>query len=779
MRGAALLVAVTLCAALGSPAPPARAVARAPAADPVPGGLLVTTETAEGADALLAALASPLPPLPGAAARRLTRRVLGVRVAAGGEQAAAEALRALPGVDAVEREGWMRLQRVPDDSRYADQWAHQRTGAEAAWDDSTGDARVRVAVIDSGILGSHPDLAPNVTEDQVSTAGGTATVTGLRVDNDPCNAGHGTFVAGVLGATGDDGLGIAGVAWDVSIVDVSALSAENCDGLADSAILRGLDYALRNPAGPVDVVNMSFGRPADACPVSYHTAIEDLRAAGVVVVAAAGNGEANPDTAGTAMIPASCDGAISVAASRRDDGTASYSSRNPFVDLTAPGGEDTGDGDGLILSTAMDQQGRAGYSRQAGTSHAAPYVSGAAALLRAVEPELTPDQVEWALEQGAKDLARPGRDNPTGWGLVRLDASLALAGGRAGTPEPDPSFPVDETSRPWSPPRVARVAAQGATTAPVSQAVAVSRTLFGAGEAMHAVLAREDVFADALAGSALGNGLGPLLFTGRTGSLAGATRAELLRVLPAGATVYLLGGSAALPVSLEQELADDGLRPVRLSGPSREQTAVAVAQEVDRLRLRAQRAILLARSDQWPDAVAAGSLAAWFGMPVLLTAPTALHPATAAALHALGPDRLYALGGSAAIAPEVLDAAGEAAGVPASERRRLAGPGRAETAVAIASEMEALLREHGDGPPGGVLAVNLRRADGFAHALSASALAGAIAGVMVGVEGTNGQTLADAVRGYLEGFGVDGYVMGGADVVAEPVRQELEALLRG
>ena len=747
-------------------------------AAPIPGSLLVTTRTRADAAALVAGLRGALPGVPGPlAVEHLAWRVVAVRVAPGAEAAAAGALQGRPGVTAVEPDRWMALQRMPDDPRYPDQWAHRRTGAEDAWDVTTGDPDVRVAVIDSGMLGTHPDLAPNI-ETQVSSTQDPVVVTGARVLNDPCGKGHGTFVGGILAARGDDGLGVAGAAWDVSLMDISALSTDNCDGLADSAILRGLRYAADNADGPVDVVNMSFGRPADRCPATYQATLADVRAAGVVVVAAAGNGEAKPETAGKPMIPASCDGVISVAASRQDDSRAAYSSSNPFVDLTAPGG-DTADGlSGLILSTAMDSQGRAAYGRQAGTSHAAPYVSAAAALLRAARPSLSPAQVESALERSAKDLARPGRDNGTGWGLVRMDAALDLADGSVPAPEPDPAYPVDATTQPWSPPKVARVAAQGTITAPVTQAVAVSKTVFDANAAAHAALARDDDFADALAGSALGSGLGPLLFTGRTGALAGATRTELSRALPDGATVYLLGGPAALPPTLEDELRGLGLVPVRLSGSSREQTAAAIAGEVDRRNLRALRGVLLARSDQWPDAVAGGSLAAWFGMPVLLTPPAALHPAAAEALGALRPDRVYALGGTAAIAPEVLDAAGTAAGLPSGARRRLSGPGRAETAVAIATEMEALLREQGDAP-GSVLAVNLRRADGFTHALSASALSGATGAVMIPVEGTNGQTLPAGAREYVRGIGVDGLLVGGADVVSATVGEELEELLRG
>lgn len=710
--------------------------------------------------------------------------VFQVLVPAGTERAHQVVLQQLPGVAAVEPEQRVAIQRLPNDPRYVDQWSHQRSGAEQAWDHHTG-GDVRVAIIDSGMLGSHPDLVQNIREDQVSTAAsGPAVVRGIGVDNDPCQLGHGTFVGGITGARGNNGVGVVGVAWDVSLVDISTVSgtpdSEACNaGLADTAILRALDYAINNPGGPVDVVNMSFGRDADRCPTAYQNVIASARNAGVVLVAAAGNGEDADETRGRPMVPASCDGVISVGATRINDLRASYSTTNPFIDLMAPGGDGVDGVSGMLLSTS--RSGTTGYGRETGTSHAAPYVAGAAALVRALRPDFTPDQVESVLELTALDLSRPGRDNGTGWGLVRIGAALAYiaAGNIVGPPEQDPPFPAESSTEPWVPPTVVRISGAGTVTQAESQAAAVSRSLFTAGDATHAVLARADDFADALAGSALGNGLGPLLFTPRTGPLAPSTRDELLRAVAAGATVYLLGGTAALPSTLEAELRELGFVPIRLSGSSREQTAAAIATEVDRLGLRRMRPVLLARSDQWPDAVAGGSLAAWFGLPILLTSPTSLHPATRAALVTLRPNRIYALGGEVALASHVLREAGTAAGVPISEQRRLSGPGRVETAIAIAQEMEQLITEFGDDPPQSVLAINVRRADGFAHALSASMLSGATAAVMVPVDSTNGSTLSDPVRAYVRGFGINGILMGGNDVISDAVGTELQTLLRG
>lgn len=733
-----LLLAVAVLAAL---APVRPAVAGGPArrkaprlawpTDAVPGSLLVTRDDG-------------------------TVEVVEVR--AGTEGAAAARLLGHPGVVAVEPDHLRRALRTPSDPSYPSQWAHTLTRAAAAWDRSVGDRAVEVAVVDSGIDGTHAGLRANLVS-QVDVSDGSVRGVALGTDNDACGLGHGTFVAGIVGATGNDTNDVAGVAWEVGLLDVAAADPLRCGSFSDSAIVAAIGYAVDQR---VDVINLSLGGPSDSCPTAFQASIDEARQQGIVVVAAAGNDQRQ--FPGLTSVPASCNGVISVGAVGRSGVAAPYSSANALLDVAAPGG-DLGSGGGVI-STALG----GGIRELEGTSFAAPYVSGAAALLRAIDPALTPDEVESILERTAQGGG--ARTPALGWGLVDLGAAAAMAAsGTVLPPAADPVFPVG---------LVGRISAQESTTDAVRQAVAVSRFVFpGDGSAQHVVLARRDDFADALAGSALGFGVGPVLFTGRTGPLAATTAAEIERVLPPQGVVYLLGGPQALPVSLEEELRAVGLTPKRLSGPTRFDTAAAVADETLRrvveLGFPRPGKVILATARNWPDAVSAGSLAAWFGYPILLTETGSLPAPTRAALGRIRPERLYVIGGPQAVGHPTLLAAADAADAPTA---RLEGPDRSATAVAVGRQFtDDLVADLGEGPLFAI-GVNVRRADGFAHVLSASAISGAGAGVYLPVEGEGGGQVPSSVPAFACSLDpVRGVVAGDGDLISEPTKARLNDLL--
>ena len=229
---------------------------------------------------------------------------------------------------------------------------------------------------------------------------------------------------------------------------------------------------------------------------------------------------------------------------------------------------------------------------------------------------------------------------------------------------------------------VARVACFIGGTEPVSQAVAISQFVFNDLSTQEyepytgqwAVIVRDDNFADALAGSSLGFGQGPLLFTYSPTSgptlgqdhtrLAPATKQELVRTVPRGFPVYVLGGTAAIDEGVMDHLRELGYDARRLSGPTRVDTAAAVALEV---RRRTQdfaarnpgfpdtNMVLMANQDNWPDAVLAGQVGALWGFPVLLTGATGPAPAaTLAALDQLRPQAIQFIGGSTVISSDTL-----------------------------------------------------------------------------------------------------------------------------
>ena len=211
---------------------------------------------------------------------------------------------------------------------------------------------------------------------------------------------------------------------------------------------------------------------------------------------------------------------------------------------------------------------------------------------------------------------------------------------------------------------------------PVHAAVAISQARFGDGrDARHAVLSRDDAFADSVAGSGL-TAEGPLLFS-EPGRLPDATAAELDRLLGAGDTVYVLGGTSAISAGVAKELTDAGYRIVRLAGRTRIGTAIAVADEVRRLYGGDE--VLLARWDGWADSITGGAVAANGNIPILITPSDVLHPAVDRWLDADAPSSTTLLGGTAALSDVV------AYSVP--HARRVSGADRTATAVAIAQQL--------------------------------------------------------------------------------------------
>lgn len=259
------------------------------------------------------------------------------------------------------------LLRTPNDPRFSEQWGLYNTGqsggtggadisAPQAWDLRTSALSDRVvAILDTGIAKNHEDLRANLW----SGPGGSHGYDFVQNDDDPeDDHGHGTHVAGIIGAVGDNGSGVAGVAWNVKLMAVKMLDA---DGYGTSAMeLAAYNWVLARKQAGVNIVaiNASFG---DSNPVqASKDAIETLGRNGILFIAAAGNDGANSDS--TPSYPASygLTNIISVAATDKNDRLTSYSNYGKnTVHLGAPGG-DTGGGAGAILSTWTGYTPRAG-----------------------------------------------------------------------------------------------------------------------------------------------------------------------------------------------------------------------------------------------------------------------------------------------------------------------------------------------------------------------------------------------------------------------------------
>ncbi|MEU8658965.1 S8 family peptidase [Actinoplanes philippinensis] len=301
-----------------------------------------------------------------------------------------------------------------------DQWDLDKMNVAGAWDQDTTGADVVVAVIDTGVDGSHPDLAGNVLTgyDAIDdTEGG---------DSD--GNGHGTHVAGTVAAVAGNGEGITGIAPDARILPVKVLDADGTGYTSDTA--EGIVWAVDNGA---QVINLSLG--ADTATAAEEAAVAYAIENGVTVVAAAGN---QREEGSPTSYPAAYDGVIAVAATDADDEIAEYSNQGDYVDVAAPGS--------AILSTYPGDLSEDGseYAELNGTSMASPHVAAVAALIKASRPEITPQGIQNALEESAVDLGEDGFDNDFGHGRVDAAAAVeAAAGGDGGEERVTPEIAVD------------------------------------------------------------------------------------------------------------------------------------------------------------------------------------------------------------------------------------------------------------------------------------------------------------------------------------------------
>lgn len=300
---------------------------------------------------------------------------------------------------------------TPNDPLYGQQWNLRSINAEKAWADTKGSG-VTVAVIDTGVS-RVPDLKD------------TKFVKGYDFVNDRELAdddnGHGTHVAGTIAQTTNNGYGVAGIAYEASIMPLKVLSAGGGGNIAD--IAEAIKFAADNGA---DVINMSLGGAGESN--AMKEAIAYAHSKGVVIVAAAGNENRN-----SASYPARYANVIGVAAIDSTGEKAPYSNFGAGVDIAAPGGDTTkGDAGGILQETiSIDPDTRRpGFAFKAyqGTSMASPHVAGVAALIRASGVE-EPDLVTKVLQESARQV----KDDPMNhFGAGHLDAANALVVAKRG-----------------------------------------------------------------------------------------------------------------------------------------------------------------------------------------------------------------------------------------------------------------------------------------------------------------------------------------------------------
>ena len=365
-----------------------------------------------------------------------------VTASSGFDHAYAKQLLAEGNIDFIEPNYIVHTQTTPNDARFADQWGLHNTGqnggtsdvdinAPEAWDRSVGSDDVVVGIVDTGVNFNHPDLSPNMWRNpgEIASNGVDDDNNGVVDDIFGYNAiaqsgspmddhGHGSHVAGIIAARGNNSIGVSGVLQRAKIMALKFLGPAG-DGTTEDAV-RAIEYAIRMKQRGVNlrVLNNSWG--GSGISRALEDAVNAANEAGLLFVAAAGNSAEDNDRTTNYPATISSPNVVSVAAIDRNGNLATFSNYGiQSVHLAAPGVE--------IYSTVLSSN----YQTMSGTSMAAPFVSGVAAHLAALEPTLSPADIRARLQRTAKYL-------PTLSGLIATPGTVDAAATLTNTPTPPP-----------------------------------------------------------------------------------------------------------------------------------------------------------------------------------------------------------------------------------------------------------------------------------------------------------------------------------------------------
>lgn len=361
---------------------------------------------------------------PGPAEEALVRRAGGSikytyhlvpAIAASLPENAIDALRRNPNVTTIEPDGLFH--KIDFATELSNTWGVNRIGAGTVHGNGDTGANVKVAIIDSGVDYTHPDLG-GCLDDACKVAGGFDFVNN---DSNPMDDdGHGTHVAGTVAAN-RDGLGVVGVAPDAKLYALKVLNSSGSGSYSD--VIKALQWVVDNS---IKITNNSYGSSGDPGTL-VKAAFDNSYAAGVLHVAAAGNSGNCAGKNDSVIYPAKYSSVIAVAATNQSDTRSCWSSTGPAVELSAPGV--------TIKSTKMG----GGYVEFSGTSMASPHVAGAAALLLGTGASLSNAQIRDILTSTAQDLGAAGQDSLYGFGLVNTAAAVSAV---SSPPPPTPAVNV-------------------------------------------------------------------------------------------------------------------------------------------------------------------------------------------------------------------------------------------------------------------------------------------------------------------------------------------------
>ncbi len=344
----------------------------------------------------------------------------------------------LPTVTSVEPDYTIQVNVTPNDSLYSSLYGMSKISAPTAWDSTTGSGDFIVAVIDTGVDYNHPDLAANMWRNPAEVNGDGIDNDGNGIIDDYYGAnfigstnsgnpfddnGHGTHVAGTIGAIGNNSIGVAGVNWNVKIMALKFLNAQGSGSLSDA--VEALNYAVSQG---VKVSNNSWGGGGYSS--TMFNALQAAQNAGHIFVAAAGNSNVNIDTSPSYPASYNVANVVAVASTTSTDARSSFSNYGVnTVDIAAPGS-------GIVSTTPNNT-----YSNYSGTSMATPHVAGAIALYWDANPTATAAEVIARLKEtgdtvsGLTSVVQGGK---------RLNVG-ELIGTNVPPPPPPPPPPADLT----------------------------------------------------------------------------------------------------------------------------------------------------------------------------------------------------------------------------------------------------------------------------------------------------------------------------------------------
>lgn len=578
------------------------------------------------------------------------------------------------------------------------QWGLSVAQVPEAWDLGADGKGITIAIVDTGVDLNHPDLKDKV-------------VPGYNAILDSTNSydlqdrnGHGTHVAGIAAAAKGNGYGIVGVAYNAKIMPIKTM---NRDGEGqDTDIARGIRWAVDHGA---KIINLSLGSDAEESVLK--SAVQYALSKNLLVIAAAGNYDSgnNPGVS----YPAADPGVMAVGAVDQQSAIADFSVSGPKIALTAPGVE--------ILSDYWDATLGSTYAWMDGTSMASPFVSGAAALVWSKHLDWGAEQVRQALENGAKDLGEPGRDQVFGYGLVdpyralqvstpisQYDspANISVAGGMVqgtggvGLKVPAQAFATDMTVT------IQNIGNPGDLPAGI---------VSGGSPFQVQWKALQGSTSSGLTGASLGNALGaatPLKMLSLAAQMSAPKSGKAGFLFHWSGSRWINVGGGESVGTVTAGIYDQGIYRLgyqtlpttsRIAGADRLSTAIQIAEAA---YPTGADTVILARSDDFPDALAGVPLAYKLHAPILLTPSDHLADLVWQEIDKLAPQKIILLGGNGALSPSVES---RAATIAATER--LAGNNRYETAGIIAKAL---------GTRGEAFLVN---GDNFPDALSAAAAA--------------------------------------------------------